>query len=75
MASYEIVEEFSPETGTITIKVTGDHVPDDGHLVAVRDPAVTTRAELLAVCQRTADEVQANYAARAATAAALAPPA
>jgi hypothetical protein len=40
----------------------------------VRDAAATTRDELLALCQRTADEVRANYAARAAAAAALASP-
>jgi hypothetical protein len=74
MADFEIVDDFSVLTGTITICVTGEHVPEGGHMVAVRDPAVTTRAELLAACQRTADEVAANYAARAA-AAALAPPA
>jgi hypothetical protein len=69
--AYEIVDEFDPQTGTITIRVTGQHIVEGGHLVAVRDPAVATRDELLAACQRTADEVLANYAARAASAGAL----
>lgn len=73
MQGYSIHQEFDPETGTITIKVTGQHLPPEGHLVAVRDPAATTRAELLDVCQRTADEVRANYVARASAAALTAP--
>ena len=69
MATYTIVTEIA---GVFEIAVTGTDVPA-GYRVAVRDPDATARKDLLALCQHTADEAEANFSKRAARERALAP--
>lgn len=63
MAEYAVTEPLDPATGLVEILVTDAAIPAPGHAVRVH---VADPAEMEARCQRVAEEVAQNHAARAA---------